>query len=230
MNNEPLLLTLLYSIAAVGAIGAINSRDTIRMVVSSLLAMFCLAGAVFHTSRIMALKEVAVAVAVVPEPTPAPTPIAAPTQPQIIVPDTAGMGASKSAAAMTQGRHDLRAVLDNAQRVLQNLSGFDLSRVTEVSDDEYQRMLGKAQGISAEARKLKERSEEAFGAAPEGLSGAVESLRAAILSMTNSSANLERFFKSENDTEERDRKAVYLQGVQAAQSALRKAELRLAKE
>src|SRR5205807_1087170 len=101
LSSEPLLLTLLFAVAAVGAIGAINARDTIRMVVSSLFAMFCLAAAVYHTSRYVTLKEV-----------PPPPPVAAPEPPKPPPPpDTAGLGASKREAILAQGKSELRAIL-----------------------------------------------------------------------------------------------------------------------
>jgi hypothetical protein len=219
MSLEPLLLTLLYALALVAVIGAINSRDTVRMVISSLLAMLCLAAAVYHTSRYLTLQEAAAAAAEAPAPEPPPPPPPGP--------DPAGLGASQQQAALAEARAKLRGVLEMAERLRQNLSGFDLTRVTEISDEEYQRMQGRAQALSAEARRLKERVDETTPQLPGGLEGAVEALNTAVEGLTTGSHNLERFFKSENDTEERERRGAFRQGVQNAEAALRKVESRL---
>ncbi len=222
MNIEPLLLTLLFAVAATAAIGAINARDTVRMVVNALLAMFCLAAAVYHTSRFLTLKEV---------PPPPPPPIVVPEPPKPPPPppppDTVGHGAAKHEALMAQGRTLLRGVFSKAEKLQSNLAAFDLSRVSDVSDEEYSNMQGRAQSYSAEARKLKETLEETVNQLPPGLENASEAISTAIEALAASASNLERFFKSENDSEEQGRSANFRRGVQAAESALRKAEIRL---
>ncbi len=219
MTSQPLLLTLLYAISATAVIGAINARDSVRMVISSLLAILCLAAAVFHTSRYLALNDVV---------TPPPAPVVeAPKPPPPPPPDTVGLAASKRETALAQGRTQLRSVLQTARRLQQNLASVNLSDVADVSDEEYQTMQNHAQAYSAEAQNLKQHFAEVTAALPPGLEASSDAISAAIESLISSAHNLERFFKSEDDTEEKERQENFRHGAQAAEAALQKAENRL---
>jgi len=230
MNQEPLLLTILFGIAATAAIGALNSRETVRLVLSSLLAIMTLGAAVYHTSRYLALSETVVEIPppapLPPPPPPAPVP-KAPPETVMVKPDTAGLGASHRDAAIAQAKGQLRVILAQVLRLQRSLSSFDLSRVADVSDEEYQSMQGRASGYASEGKRIKDKLSEVIMRLPPGMEETALSFDSAMDALIAAARNLERFFKSENDNEERDRKAAFSSGLQNASSALRKLEIRL---
>lgn len=226
MHLELLLLTVLYAVAFAAFVGAINAHGPARTALSYFLAILCLCAAVFHTSQYLAMGPSARL-----EPVP---PAAPPEQAQVLTPpappppDTAALAASRNAVALAEARSELKSVQEGAQRVLKSLGSLNLGAVADISDEEYEVLQNRAMGYLSEARKTKERFTAAVAKAPPGLGETQETLSKALENLVAAAYNAERFFKSENDTEERERLAGYRRGTQAASAALNKAEGMLA--
>jgi hypothetical protein len=129
---------------------------------------------------------------------------------------------------MAESRSELRSVQESAQRVLRNLGSLNLGAVADISDEEYETLQNRSVGYLSEARKAKDRFTAVSAKAPPGLGETQETLSKALENLVAAAYNAERFFKSENDTEERERLAGYRRGTQAATAALNKAEGMLA--
>jgi leucyl aminopeptidase len=160
----------------------------------------------------------------VPPAPPAPEPVVSAPP----APDTQDLAASKNAVALAEAKAELKAVQESGERVLRSLASLNLGAVADVSDEEYEALQNRAVGYLSEARKTKDRFTAAVAKAPPGLSGTQETLGKALESLIAAAYNAERFFKSENDTEEKERLANYRRGTQAASAALNKAEGMLA--
>lgn len=230
MQLELLLLTVLYAVSFAAFVGAINAHGPARTALSYFLAILCLCAAVFHTSQYMAMgpsSRYAPEAAIVTPPVPP-----APADQGVVLappaPDTEDLAASRNAAAVAEARAELRSVQENAQRVLRNLSSLNLSRVADVSDEEYEVLQNRAVAYLSEARKAKEKLAAAAAKTPPALAETRETLNKAIENLVAAAYNAERFFKSENDTEESERLSNYKRGSQAASAGLNKAEGMLA--
>ncbi len=229
MQLELLLLTVLYAVSFGAFVGAINAHGPARTALSYFLAILCLCAAVFHTSQYMAVGPTArlpssePTVLVPPSPAPEPVVVAPPP-----APDTQDLAASKNAVALAESKAELKAVQESGERVLRSLASLNLGSVADVSDEEYEALQNRAVGYLSEARKAKDRFAAAAAKSPPGLSGTQETLGKALESLVAAAYNAERFFKSENDTEEKERLANYRRGTQAASAALNKAEGMLA--
>lgn len=230
MQLELLLLTVLYAVSFAAFVGAINAHGPARVALSYFLAILCLCAAVFHTSQYLALGPNA---RFAPEPAVAP-PLAPVVPEQGLVlapppqPDTQDLAASKNAVALAESKTELKAVQESAERVLRNLASLNLGSVADVSDEEYEALQNRAVGYLSEARKVKEKFTAASAKAPPGLGDPQETLGKGLENLLAAAFNAERFFKSENDTEEKERLANYRRGTQAATAALNKAEGMLA--
>lgn len=232
MQLELLLLTLLYVVAAAAFVGAINAHGPARVVLSYFLAILCLCAAVFHTSQYLALGQSGFSRL---EPAPAysePGPSSSADQGVVLappaMPDTQALADSRNAAALAEARNELRQVQESAERILRNLSTLNLSGVADVSDEEYEMLQNRAVGYLVEARRAKDRLEAATAKAPPGLGETQVTLVRGMENLVAAAYNAERFFKSENDTEEKERLANFRRGSQAASAALNKAEGMLA--
>jgi len=231
MQLELLLLTVLYAVAFAAFVGAINAHGPARTALSYFLAILCLCAAVFHTSQYLArgpASSLSPEAAIVTPPAPA-----APADQGVVLapppaPDTAELAASRNAAAVAEARAELRSVQENAQRVLRNLSSLNLGGVADVSDEEYEALQNRAVAYLSEARKAKEKLAAAAAKAPPELSETRETLMTVFENLVAAAYNAERFFKSENDTEESERLGNYKRGSQAASAGLSKAEGMLA--
>ncbi len=219
MKTDLLLLTLLYAVACASFIGAINSRGPARVALSYVLAIFTLCAAVFHTSQYVAGESAReeVVVAPPPEPVKPPEPVAPPP------PDTAAINASQRDAAIAEGKHELAGVLESARRTARALASLNLGAVADISDEEYEALQNRAIGYLSEARKNKDKLAAASAKVPPQLKDAQELLAKGIESLIAAAYNAERFFKSENDTEEKSHAAAFRRGSQDAGAAFRKA-------
>jgi hypothetical protein len=225
MKNDLLLLTLLYAVACAAFIGAINSRGPARVALSYFLAILTLCAAVFHTSQYLAgggdlLRGDEAVIVAPPIQQPSTPPPEQPVTPP--APDTAALNASRNEAAIAEGRNELKGVLDGANRVSRNLSTLNLSAVADVSDEEYEVLQNKAVGYLAESRKVKERFNDAAPKVPPQLKETQDQLSKGIESLVASAYNAERFFKSENDSEEKQHAAAFRRGLQDANASFRK--------
>ena len=220
MKTDLMLLTLLYAVALTAFIGAINSRGPARVALSYFLAILTLCAAVFHTSQYLAVGGMhgddAVVVAPPPQPL-APEPIAPPP------PDTAALAASKSEAAVGEGKVELKGVLESARRTARSMSGLSLGAVADISDEEYETLQNRAVGYLAEARKTKEKLAAAAGKVPPELKEAQDQLAKGVEALVTAAYNAERFFKSENDSEEKQHAAAFRSGLQSANASFKKA-------
>ena len=216
MKTDLLLLTLLYVVAFAAFVGAVNARGPARVAISYFLAILCLCAAVFHTSQFLAA------------PVPEPVVITPPKpEPEVIAPapgpDTAGLAASKREAAVGEAKAELKTVLESALRVQRNLASLKLGAAAEISDEEYESLQNRAISYLSEARRVKERMAALSEKLPPGLTEANEALTRGVESLVNTAVNAERFFKAENDSEEKERMAGFRRGSQATAASLRKA-------
>jgi hypothetical protein len=221
MKTDLMLLTLLYAVAFSAFVGAINSRGPARVALSYFLAILTLCAAVFHTSQFLAgggFSQTDDAVVVAPPPVPMvpPEPVAPPP------PDTAALNASQNEAAIAEGKNELKGVLEAARGVARNLSGLSLGAVADISDEEYESLQNRAVGFLAAARRTKERLNAASAKVPPQLKDAQTLLAQGIESLVAAAYNAERFFKSENDTEEKKHAAAFRRGTQEANATFKK--------
>jgi hypothetical protein len=226
MKTDLMILTLLYAVAFTAFIGAINARGPARVALSYFLAILTLCAAVFHTSQFLAAGELQDDAVIV-----APPPVAAP--PPVVVepaPDTAALAASRNEAAIGEGKNELKGVLEVARRVARNLSSLNLGAVADISDEEYESLQNRAVGYLAEARRAKERLNGAASKIPPQLKETQDLLAKGIESLVTAAYNAERFFKSENDTEEKQHAAAFRRGSQEANAAFRKVGTQLGSE
>ncbi|HKP98516.1 MAG TPA: hypothetical protein VJ385_22490 [Fibrobacteria bacterium] len=228
MKNDLMLLTLLYAVAFTAFIGAINSRGPARVALSYFLAILTLCAAVFHTSQFLAGDGLhgddAVVVAPPPQPLAPPEPVAPPP------PDTAALAASQNEAAIAEGKNELKGVLEAARRVARSMSSLSLGAVADISDEEYESLQNRAVGYLAEARRAKDRLAAAASKIPPQLKDPQDQLAKGLESLVSSAYNAERFFKSENDTEEKQHAAAFRKGLQDANASFKKAGTALGSE
>jgi hypothetical protein len=226
MKTDLLLLTLLYAVALTAFVGAINAHGPARVALSYFLAIICLCAAVFNTSQYLAAPAHEEGAVLVPPPAPTPPPKPEPPPPPP-GPDSAQVAAqiaaSQAQQAAAESKNELKSVEEGAARVLKSLGTLNLGGVSEVSDEEYEAYQNRAVGYLSEARKVKERFTQVSSKVPASLNDAKENLGRGIESLIAAAYNAERFFKSENDTEEKERLANYRAGRAAATAALRKA-------
>lgn len=220
MKTDLMLLTLLYAVAFAAFIGAINSRGPARVALSYFLAILTLCAAVFHTSQYLAGGGLSEDDAVVVAPPPVIVAPPAPIEPP--PPDTAALNASKNAVMVAEGKNELKGVLEVSRRVARNLSTLNLGAVADISDEEYESLQNRAVGYLIEARRAKERLTAAAPKVPPQLKEQQDMLAKGIESLITAAYNAERFFKSENDTEEKQHAAAFRRGAQEANAAFRK--------
>lgn len=220
MKTDLMLLTLLYAVAFTAFVGAINSRGPARVALSYFLAILTLCAAVFHTSQYLAggglSQDDAVVVA------PPPVIVAPPAPPEPPPPDTAALNASKNEAMVAEGKNELKGVLEVSRRVARNLSSLNLGAVADISDEEYESLQNRAVSYLSEARRAKERLTAAAPKVPPQLKEQQDMLAKGIESLIAAAYNAERFFKSENDTEEKQHAAAFRRGAQEANAAFKK--------
>lgn len=219
MKTDLLLLTLLYAVACTAFIGAINSRGPARVALSYFFAILTLCAAVFHTSQMLADGDLTKGDVVVAPP-PAPEPVKPPEPPP---PDTAAINASQREAAVSEGKNELKGVLDAARRTSRGLASLNLGQVADISDEEYEALQNRAVGYLAEARKDKDKLTAAAAKIPPQLKDAQDLVSKGIESLVAAAYNAERFFKSENDSEEKQHAAAFRRGSQDANAAFKKA-------
>jgi hypothetical protein len=219
MKTDLLLLTLLYAVACAAFIGAINARGPARVAFSWFLAILTLCAAVFHTSQMVAGGELGKEEVVVAPP--APEPIKPPEPPA--GPDTAALNASQREAAVAEGKNELKGVLDAARRTARSLASLNLGGVADISDEEYEALQNRAVGYLGEARKNKEKLAAAAAKVPPQLKDAQDALAKGVEALVAAAYNAERFFKSENDNEEKQHAAAFRRGAQEANASFKKA-------
>lgn len=228
MKNDPLLLTLLFAVAATAFISAINARGRARVIIAYCLAILTLCAAVFHTTQYLSHANLDEAVVVVPPPPPPPAPEpAAPIAPAV---DTAALAASAAQAALGEAKNEFKGVLQVARRISNNLTALNLGGVADISDEEYEALQNKTVGFLSEARKTKEKLAPLVAKAPESLKGTVDNLSNGIEALVTAAYNAERFFKSENDTEEKAHLGAFRNGNKTANALFKKVGTELGSE
>ncbi|MDQ3001173.1 MAG: hypothetical protein M3Y08_07925 [Fibrobacterota bacterium] len=219
MKTDLMLLTLLYAVAFAAFVGAINARGPARVALSYFLAILTLCAAVFHTTQFLAgggFTQMDDAVVVAP-----PVPLV-PLEPVAPAPPDTALNASQNEAAIAEGKNELKGVLESARAVARNLSGLSLSAVADISDEEYESLQNRAVGFLAAARRTKDKLTAASAKVPPQLKDAQNQLAQGIESLVTAAYNAERFFKSENDTEEKKHASAFQRGTQEANAAFRK--------
>ncbi len=142
--------------------------------------------------------------------------------------DTLGLAASKHAAALGEASNELKQTLELAKRLADRLAGVDLTRVSDLSDAEYDAMQNKAFGFRSDVGKVKERLAEASLKMPPELKTATTKIQNAVGELAQAVQAYDRFFKAENDQEEADKQQNFQRLTQSALSALKQAEIEIA--
>lgn len=227
MKIELLQISLLWAITLVGFSVAINARAPVRVTLSYFCAILCLCGSVFHTIQ-YGMQESAANASVIEAPATLPEP--APMN-DVVIPaavDTLGLAASKHAAALGEASNELKQTLELAKRLADRLAGVDLTRVSDLSDAEYDAMQNKAFGFRSDVGKVKERLAEASLKMPPELKTATTKIQNAVGELAQAVQAYDRFFKAENDQEEADKQQNFQRLTQSALSALKQAEIEIA--
>jgi hypothetical protein len=231
MNTEILQLTLLFAVTCTAFIGALNSRGQARVVLSYALAILTLCATVFQTSQYLVSRSSSAlpeeALVVLPPPLPPPPPEPAPIVPQV---DTAALEASKIQVAIGESKTELKGVLAVARRVGRNLTALNLGVVADVSDEEYESLQNKTVGYLSEARQVKEKLAPLLAKVPEPLKETADNLSKGVEALVTAAYNAERFFKAENDTEEKAHLSAFRRGNQVAAGFFKKSESELGSE
>lgn len=210
---EPLLVTLLFAVAATAFIGALNARGVWRTVVVSILAMLCLGAAVFHLTRFLAHRQSVVD---------APVVIVTPP-PESPSPEEGGFGGGSS--GLSDG--DLRDLLTLTRALRDSLATEEPLRARTLSDSAYQAFETRTESYLAQARHLRESAARIALDPPPGMDEAVEYLSLSLQPLMVSARDLNKFFHAENKDEERRLSESFRQNAQAADTPLRQAEARL---
>jgi hypothetical protein len=210
LRLEPLLISLLYAIAAAAFIGVLNARGVWRTVTASLLALFCLGAAVFHTARYRAFEQAA---AELPPPV-----VASPAQALDEAYDPASNGGSDA---------DLRDLAVQVRALRDSISAEDPTNARALSDSAYQAFENRTQAYLARARQLRESASGISASPPPGLDEAAEFLFQSLQPVVSAARDLNRYFHAENKEEERRLLESFRQSAQAADTPLSQAESRL---
>ena len=210
---EPLLVSLLFAVAATAFIGVLNARGVWRTTVASLLALFCLGAAVFHLTRMIAHTHAAVD---------APVVVVTPASESSSAVDGAfGDGSS----GLSDG--DLRDLLTITRALRDSLATEDPTRARTLSDSAYQAFENRTEAYLAQARHLRESAARIAADPPPGMDEAVEYLSLSLQPLVVAARDLNNFFHAENKDEERRLSDSFRQNAQAADTPLRQAEARL---
>lgn len=221
MTTEPLLLTLLYAIAVLAAMGAINANGRVRTGISWILALLCLGAAFFHTNRYIvrnkeAAQETFNATIGAQDVSPSASSLVDTTK-------SASKEKPSSPPSVASPSPEFIAAVNAVQHLASDLATLDPSRVNQVSDAEYLRMQNRLQGCKADAQKLMEQVRDSKikqSADGEELNGVAGNLAAAIL-------DLEAFFKSENENQEKEHSSNFHKNIKAVNAALERLKIRL---
>ncbi len=223
VKTELLLLSLLWAVTLNGFATAVNARGPARVTLSYVFAIFCLSASVFHSIQFaLAVEKENAAVIEAPAPIPEPA-VTLPTEA-----DTAGLHASKVAAALGASRNELTQIIDQSRRLATRLSAIDLGRVPDLSDAEYDALQGKSFGFRNEIGKLKERLTAFTPNIPEAHKPVYTHLQSAISNLGEAAQSYDRYFKAENYQEETVRKQTFQGSTREALSELKRAEAGLA--
>jgi hypothetical protein len=206
---EPILVSLLFAVAATAFIGALNARGVWRTVVASLLALLCLGTAVFHLTRSLA-REQALAEA------PPAAPVPADSRESDFEDDFSGGSDT-----------DLRNLLALTRSLRDSLAIEDPTRARTLSDSAYQAFENRTEAYLAQARRLRESAARVAANPPPGMDEAVEYLDLSLQPLVAAARDLNNYFHAENKDEERRLSDSFRQNVLAADTPLRQSESRL---
>ncbi len=240
MNVEILLITLLYAVTLVGFIAAINSRGPARIGLSYFFAILCLCASVFHTARLLTSSEGLFGASSEAErgtragsAAPAERQTRAVTQEAVIMPADTDVATPPPAQAnaqqsgLAEARNRLRSLVESSSRLQGNLSRLVLQNLIDLPEEEFQYMRSVAASSVAEASKLQARFNSLKGEIPTELAEAGKQVERGLEALNGACHNLDRFFRAENEAEERLRRESFLSERQQAAAFFRRALDRL---
>ncbi len=228
MKVEILLIALLFSVSLNALITALNARGSIRMILSYFFAFLCFGVAVFFAIQsqsnspslapLVSIEQPTKNLTTMPEKVEAapimelPATSSSPSHEGIIIApsaiDSQSIVASHNDAAVGEAKQQLKNILEAALRMQRVLSALNTEGISELSDQEYEQTQSKAAGFVTEARKIRDRA-IAIGKVPEAVKDAKETLEKGLENLVAAATNYERFFKSENKTEEEERDSAF---------------------
>jgi|GEM_PF-5849595 len=239
MNLDVLLLTTLFSLAAVAFIGVLNARGVWRTAVAAVLALGCLGAALWQTTAYRAAQAVRATGFAVPGLGDATGRGSHGTEPGAGWGDEGGQGpegASGDGAGYGEAlaedgaaADEFTALLSGVRALRDSLGAEDPAKARSLSDSAYQAFEARAEGYLATARLLRERAARAAngagaGSSTSGHEEAAEALNAALQSLTTAARDLRAFFRASGRDEEQKLATSFRRGVEAATAPLRRAE------
>ncbi|MFH0918759.1 MAG: hypothetical protein V1913_00225 [Fibrobacterota bacterium] len=227
MELEMYVIVLLFAVAVVGFIAAINSHGVARSVLSYVLATLVLVSGVitlvsYNSDKVM--KEVAKKEAVLAEKA---------RQDELLrqqkAEEDARAAAALAAQAAAGGTQD--AGFTQQLSTLAN-KGLDITRAilavnvdAEMADEVYEAVVKRAAGYKAGAVGVKKQLESAWASAPQGqdIAAVRELLDKAARELSAGAVSFALYFKAEDENQENERYDAYQQNIKAAKADFNKA-------
>jgi len=222
MELEVLVMILMFAVAGVGFISAINSRGTVRTVLSYILATLILISSLYtvvNYNNEKMVRELAKKEAILAEKA---------RQEELLKQQKAEEEARAAAelAAQANAGNAQMGVFQQQLSVLAN-KGLDIARAIlaapvdgELSDDAFEALKKKAGGYKFSAGGLKKDIETKISGAPAGtdVSALKEILDKAVRELNTAAHNLNLYFKAEGPDEENERYDAYQLNGKAAKA------------
>jgi hypothetical protein len=217
MLTDTLLLTALFSLAAVAIIGVLNAQGFGRTLVAALLAVFCLGAALWGTVGYRAARMVAATEAPAQNET-----SGNPVESDLPVDGEVGMSTSG-----TTDPTDLADLAAATRRLRDSMDVEDPARARAFTDSEYQAFESRAGEYLTRARMLRERAARVAAAPPSGLEESAEFLTLSLQALNAAARDLQAFFRASDRNEEQRLMTAFRRGMESANAPLRSAESRL---
>jgi hypothetical protein len=217
MLTDTLLLTALFSLAAVAFIGVLNAQGFGRTLAAAFLALFCLCAALWGTVGYRAARAIAATEA----------PALSGDSPEESGVNLPGSGEAGIPDAGTTDPTDLADLTAATRRLRDSMEVEDPARARALTDSEYQAFEARAGEYLTRARMLRERAARLAAAPPAGLEESAEFLTLSLQALNAAARDLQAFFRAGDRNEEQRLMTAFRRGVEAANAPLRSAESRL---
>jgi len=205
MNNELTIVMIMILISCVALIGAINSRGTGKLVVSYLLAFVCLALTAFNATQYFAQANQQKNQAMVQnmqqvmEQT-AEAKIEAKAEAMALA--QAEAQAEAEAAKDTEAENEYKSKAQSLAKKAYNLSvRLDGYKVVAATDEEYEELVKKANYYLGETRNYNQILQRL--SVPSSLKASHKNLQAGVSLLASATSALRRYYKAEDQNEEK---------------------------
>ncbi len=225
MNQEIYSLGIMLFISCAALIGAINSRGTVKMVFSYLLAFICLAGTGFLIGQYVSNMSQAKAFKFEESNKALEQKV---EEMQQTLEETMKEEAEQSAQeaakakAIADYKKEAYSVLLKGQKVASRLTGYKL---VVGSDSEYEEAVKKANYYLAESRRILKEAKALT--APEDMAKAQENFLKGLETLATATSRMRRYYTAENSQEEQDIANIFKYKIQQAKDILSQSEQEL---